>query len=230
MQLSNVETQVRWDTKTDSTTFTDADILREANNEYAKLIMEKCQMEGNTSSLANFVTTTLKAQSGLSAGDTGYNGEYPFPDDCLYITRIEVKFDDDHIPVVLYDASENSYSEYSDVDEPFDEGEPKVRLQRDSIFVRPFPDSDVSAGIYIEYVQRQTAFSDDADEAEFENNFHDLIPMGVAIRFFKRDAKKYGSELLEMRRDYNEMKQEFLEFYRDRNEKRLKISTKKETF
>jgi hypothetical protein len=186
-------------------------------------------MEGNVSSLGHFATHTLKAD-GAESTEAGYNGEYPYPDNCLYITRIEAKFEDDHIPVVLYDISENSHSEFTDVEEGFDKAEPKVRFQRDSIFIRPFPDSDVTEGLYIEYVKRQTAFGDDADEAEFEQNFHDLIPMGVAIRFFKRDVKKYREELREMRKDYDALKQEFLEFYRDRNEKPLKISTKRETF
>lgn len=229
MNLTNIETQARWYTKTDSNTFSDADILRETNNEYAKLTMEKVQMEGNTSSLGHFATHTLKAD-GAASDEAGYNGEYPYPDNCLYITRIEAKFDQDHIPVVLYDVSDNSYSEFTDVSEPFDESKPQARFQRDSIFIRPFPDSDVTEGLYIEYVKRQTVFSEDTDDAEFENNFHDLIPMGVAIRFFKRNVEKYGAELREMRRDYEALKMEFLEFYRDRNEQRLRISMKRETF
>jgi hypothetical protein len=229
MDLTNIETQTRWYTKTDSSTFTDADILRESNNEYAKLIMKKVQMEGNVSSLGHFATHTLKAD-GAASDEAGYNGEYPYPENCLYLTRIEAKFDEDHIPVVLYDSSSNSYSEFTNVDEPFDEAIPQARLQRDSIFIRPFPDSDVTEGLYIEYVKRQTAFADDADEAEFEANFHDLIPMGVAIRYFKRNVGKYREELREMRKDYDALENEFLEFYRDRNEQKLRITTKKETF
>lgn len=229
MNLTNIETQTRWYTKTDSNTFSDADILREANNELAKLIMKKVQMEGNVSSLGHLATHTLKAE-GAESTEAGYNGEYPYPDDCLFLTRVEAKFSDDHIPVLLYDISQNVYSEFTDVDEPFSSSSPRMRFQRDSIFIRPFPDSDVTEGLYIEYVKRQTAFSDDTDSAEFEQNFHDLIPMGISIRFFKRDVKKYREELREMRKDYDALEKEFMEFYRDRNEQKLRITTKRETF
>lgn len=227
MNLTSIRTQSRWFTKTDSTTFSDTDIDREANTVYGRLVMEMVQATGHKNDLGAEAYTDFLAETGLVAGDNGYNGEYSFPTDCLVMTRIEAKYDDDSKPVALYDASENINSEFENFDDSFSSANPKVRFFRNSIMIRPLPETTITNGLHIEYIQRQDDLSSITDSPVFEANMHDLVPLGIAIRYFMRNPEKFNA-LID--NDYKEKLEEFRTWYRDRLPQVLKMNPIREKF
>lgn len=226
MNLTAIRTESRWLTKTDTTTYSDTDLDREANIVYARLIMELLQASGHLNEQGNQAYTDFLATAGLSAGDIGYNGEYPFPLDCLTIKRVEVKYSDSLAPVTLYDASQNTKSEFENLDN-FSSANPQMRFFRNSIFIRPLPDTTVTNGLYIEYLKRQSDLSGTSDEADFEANFHDLIPLGVAMRFFIANPEKYNA-LVD--KDFRERMEDFRIWYRDKFPQVIKLTTQPEVW
>jgi len=130
MQLSEIRTQTRFYTKTNTSTFSDTDLDREANNAYSFFVMELMRVQGYTNLTGTEVTTDFVTTDGLSAGDNGYNGEYAFASDVLEPVRFEVKYSSTDTPVrcTIYDMSQNYSSEYDedDIQANFSEGSPYV--------------------------------------------------------------------------------------------------------
>jgi len=227
MDLTATRTETRWLTKTDTTTFQDADLDREANIVYARLVMEMLQAAGHLNEQGAQAYTDFKAETGLVAGDNGFNGEYALPSDCLVPTRIEVKYTDNLAPVTVYDASQNTRSEFGNFSDSFSSADPKIRFFRNSILVRPLPETTVTNGLYIEYLKRQAGLSGTSDVAVFEANFHDLIPLGTAMRFFLANPDKFN---LLVKNEYEEKMEEFRTWYRDRFKQVMQIVPIREKF
>jgi hypothetical protein len=219
MQLSEIRTQTRFYTKTNTSTFSDTDLDREANNAYSFFVMELMRVQGYTNLTGTEVTTDFVTTDGLSAGDNGYNGEYAFASDVLEPVRFEVKYSSTDTPVrcTIYDMSQNYSSEYDedDIQANFSEGSPYVTFFRNAYKIRPVNDGDddISNGIHIWYEKRQDALSGDTDEPVFESNYHNLIPLKVAKAYAMRHSDKYSAVIA---REYKDLFDGFKAFYRGR--------------
>lgn len=225
MPFSSQILDIRENTKTNATTFADASLYRKANIVYKDMIAEITQATGHRNNFIKIEYGDLKAVASLSAGDLGFNGEYPLPSSCLIPVRIEVKPADDQLPVPVYDQSENSKSEWVENDL---KGDLKMRFIRNSILLRPLPTVDVTAGIYWEFI----GLPDDLDEAtdvpDFLSLFHNVITLGVCEQYFMRDVVKYSQELTFYGRKYATATQKMVEFYQDRLPKNIRFSSNAE--
>ncbi len=226
MILSAIRTSTRYLTKTDTTTFSDTDLDREANTVYDGLVLEMVEASGQLNEQGSQAYTDFKTETGLVAGDNGYNGEYALPSDCLVLKRVEVKYDEDSLPVTIYDVKENTASEFVDSSENFEEADPKFRLFRNSMFIRPTPDTTVTNGLHVEYIARQAVLTA-SDSPVFETNLQDLVPLGTALRYFMRNPDKYNQLV---KNEYDEKLENFRTWYRDKFPQVMKINPIRETF
>ena len=218
MQLSEIRTQTRFYTRTNTTTFSDTDLDREANNAYDALILDIIRAQGYVNLLGNETETDLISTDGLSAGDNGFNGEYAFPTNFLRPTRFELLYTASGTPykATIYDMPENSSSEYNEdtINSTFKQTEPFVMFFRNGYRTRPVNDSTtVVGGIHIWYEKRHDALSNDTDAPVFEASLHNLIPLKVAMMYALKYPEKYNSL---WNREYNSMMKKLRAFYRHR--------------
>lgn len=182
MTVAEITAKVHRLTKTDNATYPDTDILIDLNLVQGEMVMDILKVQNYRNFETTQAYTDLISTTGLSEGDVGYEGEYPFPTDLLRPKRIEVKFDgEDSTPVLVYDSSENTKSEYEDLDENWKETKPYVKIERDSYFIRPTPDTTVTDGIHIWYEPRQSDVT--TGTPLLEVNFHRIYPLLVAVEF-----------------------------------------------
>lgn len=226
MAFSSQITEIRDLTRTDSTSFTDAAIYRKANIVYKYLAAKISDATGHRNTFGKQAYSDLKGYAALSAGDSGFNGEYALPSDCIIPIRIEAKPEENQLPMVIYDQSESSESEWDSAD--MLSGELRMRFHRDSIFIRPLPESDVANGLYIEYIGVPADLSTGTDVPEFISLFHDVLTLGVCKRFFMRDPVKYTVELANMKNEYAQAEADMIQFFQDRLPKNLRINSRKE--
>jgi hypothetical protein len=222
-------TEIRSLTRTNSTSFTDADIYRKANIVYKEIQSEIIQATGQRNSFIKQTRTNLIKADGLSEGDIGYNGEYGLPSDCIIPVRIEAKLENDLIPTVVYDQSSNPTSEWVEDDlDRYSASNPRIRFIRNSILLRPLPKSNVDKGLYIEYIGNPTELSGENLNADFLPLFYDVINLGVAKRFFLSDVTKYTSDLVAIRDEYEKATRRMIVFFQDRMPKNLRFSSNAE--
>jgi len=219
MDLSTIRDEVRFITRTDTTTFTSAQINTEANIVYQKIILEILKVQGYRNTAGKHVSTSLLSTSGLVSGNLGFNGEYPFPTDMVRPIRFEVKYasTDELVPCKVIDMVQNEHSLVGDdeVNAAASEDLPIIRFFHDSYFISPVKTTagDISGGIHIWYEYRQTALSADGDTPQFEESLHDLIPLMVAERFYLRHPSKRNAAVISERD--STMKQ-LINFYKRR--------------
>lgn len=192
-------------THTDTNTYTDANILADLNQLQKEMTIAILKLQGYREAFATEAYLNLVSTTGLTVGQVGYNGEYPFPDDFLKLKRIEVKYSGNQsIPTVLYDYSANSNSEYEDSGDSFTEDEPNVRFERGSFFIRPLPDTTVSGGIHIWYEQRQDVLVAGSTPA-LQEDFHRIYPLLLAKEYAQENPEKYNqlwdTEIFEIKRE-----------------------------
>lgn len=203
MDLSTIRDEVRWLTKTDTTTFTNTNINREANIVYKKIMIEILKVQGYRNTSGKHVSTDLLSTSGLVSGDIGYNGEYPFPTDMIRPIRFEVKYvsTDELVPCKIIDMVQNEHSLVGDdeINNAADETAPIVRFFHDSYFLSPVKTTsgNITGGIHIWYEFRESDLSADGDTPSFEASLHDLIPLMIAERFYMRHPSKRNAAVMQ---------------------------------
>jgi len=222
MPFSSQILDIRENTKTNATTFADASLYRKANIVYKNLVTEITQATGHRNSFIKQSYSNLVAVSGLVSGDTGYNGEYALPSDCIIPVRIEVKLADDQLPVPVYDQSENSKSEWVENDL---KGDTKLRFIRNSFLLRPLPTTSVTKGIYIEYISLPEVIDEATDTPEFLSLFHNVLSLGVCKQYFMRDVAKYSQELSFYGREYQNAVNIMVKLFQDRLPKNIRFSS-----
>ena len=91
MDVTALTSYVHKRTRTDSTTYSDSDVLVELNIALGKITHRIVQKATSFDFTGNIATADLKDYRGLTEGTQGYNGKYKFPEDLLKIVRVEVK-------------------------------------------------------------------------------------------------------------------------------------------
>lgn len=221
MTLDEIRAQIEFYTNTNSTTFPDTDKDREANNANRQIMAEIMAIEGSKNLLGAEKYTSLVATDGLSAGDNGYNGEYAFDSDMMRIVRVEIKYSSTGTPypAEIYDMSENSSSEYDEdsIQAEFSESSPMIMIFRNAYRVRPLytEGDDITGGIHIWYEKRLDDLSDASDTPEFEELFHNLIPLKVAKLYSLKYPQRYDYKWLRgITEEYQDVYRNFRQYYR----------------
>jgi len=214
---------------TNSTAYTSANFNNDLNEAIAIRAMQILRFNGykhisNTQAYTEFVSIT-----GLSEGDSGFNGEYSFPSDLLDIERIEVTFNGTDWYVLskengkLYDISQSGTSEQNqtDIQNNYDTSDPYALIRNNSIFIRPLnTGSTQTSGLWIFYSARQTDLSSDSESPFFEANLHQALIYDCAELEMMSHPDKYdGTRERRILRKKGEIDKEFNNFYR----RRLKV-------
>lgn len=218
MTLTQLRSQARKYTRTNETNYVDATLDFDINQAYGEVWMTILEAEGYRNISGSFKTHDMVSTSGLVAGDVGYNGEYPFPSDALDIETIEVSYDGTSwSQAEIIDNRTTTSSKFNEdlINAEYSQSSPKVFMFRDSIFVRPLKETtgDITDGVKLKISQRQTALTLGTDSPLFESNFHNIIPLKVAMDFFLVHPEKYN-QLIE--RKLNELEAQMIAFYQDR--------------
>ncbi len=225
MNLAELRVEIRDITNTDENSFTDTDLDRKLNLEYKTVIGDIMASAGNVNNFVCQAYLDLENASLKVEEEVGYNGEYPFPEDCLAPLRIEVKYDETQRPMTVYDQSQNNYSEF--VADDMDGMDHKVRFVRNSAFIRPLPKKFVANGYFIEYVALPSDLSADTDSPDFTALHQDVLILATADRYYLKHPEKYNSKI---EKKYYEKRQQLLDFFNDRLEKKLNVNGKRENW
>lgn len=216
MLASEIISLARDLTNTNSTTLTDADALRWLNIAYRNRILDVLNIRVDKNATIKQVKTSLLSTVGLTVGNTGYNGEYPFPTDLLKPSRFEVSYDGvTWTKCEIYDNSINYGSEFNDtqINADFSTSSPRVDFTRNSYKIRPLKETtgNITDGIYIEYEARQAALT--ASETPYlETSVCPVLAYDIAGMEAKKHWKKYDAIWINL---YREGKAEAEKLFKD---------------
>jgi len=234
MDVTALQTHVRFITNTDTATFTDAEILTLLNIEYGHRILDILRIQVDRNANQKEAITDLLSTSGLVTNNLGYNGEYPFPLDLVRPIRAEVSYDGSTWrPCTIYDINDNDTSEHEETAQEanFSQTSPYIRFDRDSYFIRPPKTTagDVTGGIHIWYEYRETDLT--SGSPTFDESLHNLLAYDVAEIYAIKRPNSYDNvwmNRLLMKKDSVEKK--FEEFYRGRFKKQITLTPQHEDF
>ena len=203
MNVAEITAKTHRLTKTDNTTYSDANILIDLNLIKNETNLKVLRWQGYKDFAGNIAYLDLADWTAVSEGQLGYNGEIPFPTDLLDLVKIEVKYDDEMKPVTVYSRYETEYSENENINDNYSTENPQVRFERGSIFLRPIPSKAVVKGLIIEYKQREGALT--TGTPLLEQSFHRYYPLKLAIEYGLEHPEKMNSnweiEILKIERD-----------------------------
>lgn len=234
MIVSEIFEEIRDECNTNDVKVPDSYLLTGVNLDYGEIVMDIFRVKTDFNFQAEESYTDFLDSSALVAGDTGYNGEYPFPTDLLKPIRVEISYDGTNWrPAKFYDLADNwresetagADNVGSSVEYPnYSETKPFVRFERDSFFVRPLnEDATVTGGIHIWYEKRQDALTA-SDTPLFEANYHRLLVLKGALRIMRKFKKDYKiSDRNELRGEINDLRERMLQFYQTRFKKSFVI-------
>lgn len=220
MNVASIQNKAYRLTNTNSTTFLDGNatnVLEELNIQYGHRILDILHARVDINASITEAYGDLVAYAGLSAGEIGYEGEYPFPADLLRPTRVEVKYGTDWVRCAIYDLNDNDNSEVQAdiVNGNFSESSPYVRFERDSYFLRPMPKTSVSKGIRIWYEKRQTDLT--TGSPTFEQNLHDILAYDLAEQEYFMHSENYTPQWKNaFDRKKAQVETKFNDFYKNR--------------
>ena len=224
-------------TNKNSTTFMDGNatnVLAELNTCYGHRTLDMSKVRQDANELIHEETTTLFSTVGLTAGDIGFNGEYPFDPEMLKPVRFEISYDGTTWnKATIYDLNENPNSEHdaNDIQSSFSEDNPYVRFERNSLFVRPLKTSagNITAGIHAWWENRQSDLT--TLSPDFEQNLHDILAYDLANLERLMHPDKYDAL---WRNDfdatYARLQERFMEFFKNRFKRTLQLRTKRENY
>jgi len=153
MQLSNLQTKARFLTNTTSTDYSDTNLNRSLNDYYHQLFVLIMKTMGEWEVNGDYATTNLVASQ----------DEYPLDSTYLTLKRVEINTTGNTnswtiAPIIdlkeIKTAISNTESRVY----------PCIELFDNSIFVRPTPDTNVTAGLKIWFTKEFTELSGSTDE------------------------------------------------------------------
>ncbi len=192
-------------TNTNTSTLTDADALRWLNIAYRNRILDVLNIRVDKNATIKEVKTPLLSTVGLTMGNAGYNGEYPFPTDLLKPSRFEVSYDGvTWVKCEIYDNPLNYGSEYNDIqiNADFSKESPRVDFTRNSYKIRPLKETagDIDGGIYIEYEARQSALAS-SGTPNLETSVCPVLAYDIAGMEAQKHWKKYDAQWINQFRE-----------------------------
>ena len=217
MELTTLRSRARKYTHTTSNNYSNSDLDADINIANGEIWMVILEAEGYKNIAGGFKLLDFKSTSGLTAGQLGFNGEYPFPSDALEIVRAEISYDGEYwYPAEIESMTDTTSSQFNEdqINARVDVSErnPKIFVFRDSYFVRPLKTTtgDITSGIKLMVRVRQDSIVADADEPQFESNFHNLIPLKVAQDFYLTYPDKYNPRI---DRKVSELESQLISYY-----------------
>jgi hypothetical protein len=232
MNVASLQNKAYRITNKTSSTFLDGDatnILEELNIQYGHRILDILKVQVDRNASQEEATTDLISETGLVAGDNGFNGEYAFPTDLLKPIRVEVSYDGTTwLPCSFYDVYETETSEHDSdaIADTFGEADPYVRFDRNSYFIRPLNTGDtVTDGIHIWYEQRQTDLTDGSPD--IEQNLHDILSYDLAYQEYLMHTEKYSRDWKQAFDDERlRAELRFKEFYKNRFRRNMQFKVR----
>ena len=228
MTVQDITNEVRFLTKTDSSSYSDADILSGMNLYNGEILQDILRVQTTRNTALTNVAYDNLSINGLVAGQIGYNGEYPMPVDCLRPVRVELSYDGiTWLPCKMYDINAgNMTSEFNpnQINSAFQTtsnpnynpyiSTPYMRVERDSFIFRPLNEGNtIYNGIVVWYESRQAALVNTTDVPAFEANFHEVLVYKLALRYAMKFPEKYNAL---WDKKLAEVKASLTEYYRSR--------------
>lgn len=230
MNRQEVKDETRYITKTNTSTYTDADIESGLELIRKRIIMKAIRASTEWNLRGEIAQTDLVSITGLLSGENGYNGEYAFPSDLIKFTRIDLSYNG-----VTYNRATQYFMNDSDDSEETEKernsvadiANPVVKIYRDSFFIRPLPTTTVVSGIKLKYQKNLAELTDDTTDIEELPEFQEIYAYSLAIRFGTRYPRKMKAE---WRRKYSEIEEEMMKFYTNRFTRNLQLKTINEDY
>lgn len=197
--------------------------INRANNKIKELIMEA---EGHQNVGGSFKITNFVSSEGLVAGNNGYNGEYTKPKGAV-IDEVHVDYGTGAVKSEIIDKSELSSSMFEE-DIHATKDKPKVFLFRDSYFVRPLNDGPtVIGGLKLLVQSVEDELVEETDEPSWYPSFHELIPLYVALEYYRKFPDKYNAKVAN---DAQVIEEQLISKIENENPTYQRLQTVKEQF
>jgi hypothetical protein len=228
MNVNALYAEIRWKTNKDATTFPDEDILLGLNLHTPQVIMDILRVVIDPDITGTEAKTNLISVTGLIAGQSGYNGEYAWPNDLVKPTRVEISYDGvNSYPATVYDLNENKSSEYlaTAIAAEFSETNPMIRFDKGTYSIRPLPQTTIVGGIHIWYETKQGAFTLGTESPIFDSAYHEILAYMGAERWAEKHPEDYNSLWTTKK---TEMRYNMLEFYKNKYKRDLVMRPKYE--
>ncbi len=194
MNVASLQALTQRLTKTDTTTYSDANLLIDINVSYGKRMLDILNLRTDRNTGIQDSYTDLIAYSGLTDGQNGYLGEYAFPTGLIKPFAIQVSYDGTNWYFCTpYELSDKLCDELTtdSINDSFNQTSPYVRFDRNSYFIRPLPETTVLQGIHVWYEERQTDLT--TGSPNFEANLHDLIAYDCSLGYAIMNPENYSN-------------------------------------
>jgi hypothetical protein len=208
MKVSEIIDNVRFDIKVSTDDYSDLQMISHLNQLRKEAQMMILRSQGYQSDGIDALTTSLVKASTAVAGTIGHNGEYPLDLSIVSVKRIELmmKSTSDYVEAMIYRITDNKASEFDNLDSTFSESEPKVKLMRNSLFIRPLPTEAINNGLRIicaisdtpyydtsanEVVYGAISNTDDTDTV-LNEAFHNWYVKKLGLKYFSREPEKFN--------------------------------------
>lgn len=209
-------------TRTNATTYTDADITQDLNLAQGKVISRILQKQTSFDFQGQIAYANIKNYEGVLEGDQGYQGMYKFPADLLKIVRLEVAFTTGGVSTLLKERDITSpQRELDDTLSQF------YSVFAGTIRISPKPTEDVYNGMKIFYEKRAADLVEMDDKPVYEETFHNILPLEASREYFSYDpteANVYRKNSVEQKlaEEYSRLDQ----YYATKENRNYKITPK----
>jgi len=200
--LSNVYTDVRELSNKDSTTLSDANLLRIANKYYLWMVRELVDLNEDLYAEISYTDLVEDQQ------------EYPLPVDStesayggglIKLQRVEINYSgssggwrvaDPISAQEIYSATITS----TDINDRFTIDNPKYTFKDRSLFIYPIPDSDSdtasdNANLYIYWIKRKDEMTTSADIPKIPKDFLNILAEGMLTDVYRKFGRNKDAQL-----------------------------------
>lgn len=206
MTPSDIASQARYITKTSSTDGVggDADILRILNDYIQRQAKELVDL--NDDKFGVKATTNLNVEANQE--------DYALPSDMWKLKRAEITWDGSKwYPITMVDDA--NFLDYAldetTINQRFTKNNPKATVYGNNLYLRPIPDTAVTAGLRIWYIRQPSDMSNLSGSIVTPSEYHGALVYGVAAEIalrqgemdlYDRMKQSWEKELETMRRTF----------------------------